>query len=203
MQANQLIGQEGGQLVPGVGGNTALTSAVLATVGPQGKFLSRVKEKRVSPHKISWADASKVGGSTEMLDSVRAKELLDMKEMLKIPAVEGYKVLLLMQNVVVKYGPRGELSEITVFWDDGSTCSLINNSAAEMLGCPGEEVTVSIETVNGVITRETKIYCVELINNYGERVVIKAFGVENVSEIRSLVELRAVKDNFVDEVQSQ
>ena len=207
--ANHLAEQEVGHIAPGVGGEekftmeAALATSALAMLGPQGKFLSRVREKRVQSHKISWSDASKTGGSEDMLEEQRAKELQDMKELLKLPAVEGYKVLLLIQNIVVKYGPRGELSEIAVFWDDGSTCSLVATATAELLGCPGEPVTVSIETVNGVITRNTKLYCVELINNSGERIIIKAFGVENVSEVRSVVNLSAVKPIFSDEVQSQ
>ena len=62
---------------------------------------------------------------------------------------------------------------------------------------------MSIETVNGVVTRETKLYCVELMSNTGDRVVIKAFGVENVSEVRSIVDLSMLKHRFSDEVQTQ
>ena len=103
----------------------------------------------------------------------------------------------------MKYGPRGEMTEVTVFWDNGSTCSLVLTETAEQLGCPGEEVTVSIDTVNGVITRDTKLYCIELLNNSGERVLIKAFGVENISEVRSVVQLSGVKEKFSGDVQSQ
>ena len=67
-----------------------------------------------------------------------------------------------MQKVTVKYGPRGEMTEITLFWDNGSTCSLVLTETAEQLGCPGEPVTVSIDTINGIMTRDTKLYCVEL-----------------------------------------
>ena len=74
--------------------------------------------------------------------------------------------------------------------------SLVLTETAELLGCPGEPVTVSIETVNGVITRETKLFCVELMSNSGDRVVIKAFGVENISEVRSVMNLSAIKNRY-------
>ena len=105
-----------------------------------------------------------------------------------------------MQSVTVKHGVAGELAQITVFWDDGSTCSLILSETAGVLGCPGEPVTVTIDTI---LTRETMLYCVELINNNGERVIIKAFGVENISEIHSIVEVSDVKQKFSQEVQTQ
>ena len=124
-------------------------------------------------------------------------------ELLKLPAIEGNNVLLLIQSVTIKYGLKGEMTEISLFWDNGSSCSLVLTETAEMLGCPGEPVTVSIETVNGIITRNTKLYCIELVNNSGERICVKAFGVENVSVVRSVVALTAVKEKFSNEVQTQ
>ena len=209
--ANHLLRGDGdtGDINPGVKGgdlditDSALVSSILGVTGPQGKFISRVNERRLQCHKLSWSQDGQLGGTEQRLAEQRQKELLEMKELLRMPVVEGHRVLLLMQNITVKYGPRGELTEITVFWDDGSTCSLVLTSTAEMLGCPGEPVTVSIETVNGVVTRETKLYCVELMSNTGDRVVIKAFGVENVSEVRSIVDLSMLKHRFSDEVQTQ
>ena len=210
--AGHLQVDEGGDFAPGVGEEieesfnmteTALGTSVLGKTGPQGKFLSKIKSKRIKTHKIAWSDACWTGGTEARLEDDRTKELAEMKELLKLPPVEGNKVLLIIQKVMVKYGPQGEMTGITVFWDDGSTCSLVRTEAAEMLGCPGEPVTVSIETVNGVITRETKLFCVELMNNSGDRIVIKAFGVENISEVRNVVNLTAVKNKFSVEVQSQ
>ena len=126
-----------------------------------------------------------------------------MIELLKLPVVDGSKVLLLMQSVTVKHGPAGELAQITVFWDDGSTCSLVLTETADVSGCPGEPVTVTIYTINGILTRDTKLYCVELMNNSGERVIIKAFGVESISEVHSIVEVAGVKQKFSQEVQTQ
>ena len=205
--AHLSAGTGDGETTPGVGdessGNSLLQTAVLAKTGPQGKFLSKVVTKRVQTNRISWTDPCWTGSTQVRIAEQRAKELEEIKELLKLPAVEGGNVLLLIQTVMVKYGPVGELTEISVFWDNGSTCSLVLTETAEMLSCPGEPVTVSIETVNGVITRNTKLYCVELINNSGDRICVKAFGVENVLEVRSIVQLAGVKNKFSDEVQTQ
>ena len=171
--------------------------------GLQGRFMSRVVSKRVQCHKVSWSKECWTGGTEVRLEQQRAKELEEMLELLKLPVVDGDKVLLLMQSITAKYGPRGEMAEITVFFDNGSTCSLVLSETAELFGCPGEPVTVSIDTINGIMTRETKLYCVELLSNTGERVLIKAFGVENISEVRSVVQLSDVKTKFSAEVQSQ
>ena len=95
------------------------------------------------------------------------------------------------------------MTELSVFFDNGSTCSLILTETAELLGCPGEPVKITIDTINGLLTRETKLYCVELISNGGERVIIRAFGVECISNVQNIVDLSVVKNVFSDEVQSQ
>ena len=210
--AGHILVGDGGDLNPGVDvveeteinvTEAVLGTSVLGKTGLQGKFMTKIRNKRVENHKISWSDASWSGGTEDRLEEDRARELVEMKELLKLPALEGNKVLLVIQKVMVKYGPQGEMTGLTVFWDDGSTCSLVLTETAELLGCPGEPVTVSIETVNGVIMRETKLYCVEMMSNGGERVVIKAFGVENISEIRNVVNLATMKNKFSVEVQSQ
>lgn len=53
------------------------------------------------------------------------------------------------------------------------------------------------------MVRDTKLYAVELLNCYGNRVVVKAFGVEKVSEVRNIVDLDGMKGNFSQEVQDQ
>ena len=77
------------------------------------------------------------------LNEQRSKELEEMKQLLQMPVVERYNVLLLVQGVKVKHRPEGDTSKTTVFWDDGSTCSLVKNETAEILGCPNEPITVS------------------------------------------------------------
>ena len=200
---------QNGDINPGVGveeknmANTALVTSILSKTGPQGKFLARVRGKSFQTQSVSWTDSCWIGGTAVRMEEQRAKELEEMKELLKLPPVEGNNVLLLIQSIKVKYGPGGDITEFIVFWDNGSTCSLVQIEMAERLGCPGEPVTVSIETVNGVITRDTKVYCVELLNHSGDRVVIKAFGVEHISDVRSVVEISAMKDKFSPEVQTQ
>ena len=198
-----------GDINPGVGDdevkytNTALVTSILGRTGLQESFIARVRGKSVQAQKVSWTDSCWIGGTAVRMEDQRAKELDEMKELLKLPPVEGSNVLLLMQSVRIKYGPGGDSTEFLVFWDSGSTCSLVQIEIAERLGCPGEPVTVSIETVNGVITRDTKIYCVEMLNDGGARVVIKAFGVEHISDVRSVVEISSVKEQFSPEVQTQ
>ena len=97
----------------------------------------------------------------------------------------------------------GKEAKIVTFWDCGSTCSLILKETAEQLECPSEPITVTIETVNGQMIRDTRMYCVELLTCDGKRVLIKAFGVENISEVTSIVDISGVKHLYSEEVCTQ
>ena len=209
IQAVQAIGNLSvcGDVDPGVQISEDLVEVGVNVVkqkhNPQGAFLKRLEHKKTLHNKINWNDKCWTETTKQLVERNRAQELDELESLLKLPAIEGNQVLLVMQNVTVKYGKSGGLSEISVFWDNGSTCSLVLTETAEALGCPGEEVVVSIETVNGEITRRTKIYCIELMSNSGERFIIKAFGVENISEVQSLLVLSEVKEKFTHEVQTQ
>ena len=68
--ARHLVTKESGKTDPGVGKvvnivESALTSSVLAKMGPQGKFLARVRGNKVQNHKISWAEVFQSGGTGE------------------------------------------------------------------------------------------------------------------------------------------
>ena len=168
-----------------------------------GNFVFKLRSRRQQAHRINWNEASWSGGTAIFVDEQRKKELKEMEELLKLPILDGNNVLLKIQQVKVKHGPGGSITKVITFWDDGSTCSLVLIETAEQLNCPCEPVTVTIETVNGELKRETKLYCVELLTCGGKRVVIKAFGVENISEVKSVVDISGVKHLFSDEVQTQ
>jgi hypothetical protein len=82
----------------------------------------------------------------------------------------------------------------------------VKNSTAEKLQFRGEPITITIDTGNGLVERKTKMQCVqqvELINKYGERVLVHALGVEKISGVVMAVEVSGVKELFSTSVQSK
>ena len=92
-------------------------------------------------------------------------------------------VLLLVQQVATISG------EVTVFYDNGSTCCLITFSAAEKLNLVGEPILISIITAIGTKTLNSYAYRITLIDNSGAQHVITAFGVTNISNHRNAVDI--------------
>ena len=86
-------------------------------------------------------------------------------------------VLLSMQEVPTLSG------EVNTFFDDGSTCCLILLSTTKRLGLRGEDVVLTLKTVNGDENLDTKLFCLSLVDSSNLRHPIKAFGVPNISGI--------------------
>ena len=101
------------------------------------------------------------------------------------------------------HGPYRKRSDVVGFFDQGSTCSLVLTSFAENRSLQGQTVTISIGTVNGPNTRDTKLYIVELLTRRGERKMIKAFGMETISGNVSYIDLQGVKHKFSDHIRSR
>ena len=91
---------------------------------------------------------------------------------------------------------KTESGHANSFFDDGSTCCLILYSAADRLGLIGEDVTLKLETVNCDEFIQSKLFCIDLIDNAGEKHTIKAFGVQKISGGLSSVDLSDLKDLF-------
>ena len=135
--------------------------------------------------------------------SRRREEMEEIERIVGLPPIPGEQVLLLFQEINIVYGHERLEDKIKAFWDDGSTCSLVKTTTAEHFQLRGEPITISIDTVNGVIERETKMYVVELINLHGERVLVRAFGVEKISGIVNTVVISGVRHFFSKEVQEK
>ena len=104
-------------------------------------------------------------------------------------------------SLSVIYGYEREIKNVIGFFDDGSNCSVIRNSLARDLGLWGENVTLELGTVNATTKIETKLYCIELLDNFGHRHLIKAFGLDTISGILPSVSLLAIKGEFSTHVQ--
>ena len=80
----------------------------------QGQFLARLNEKKVQM-RGSWAASSWIGGTSSIVEELRAKELEEMQRLLQLPVIDGSHVLLVIQSAMVKHGVEGELAKITIF----------------------------------------------------------------------------------------
>ena len=95
------------------------------------------------------------------------------------------------------------MTDLSVFFDNGSTCSLILTCVAEKFGLQGETVKVTIGTVNGEQERVTKLYVVELITSNGDKKFVRALGMERISENIPCLDLNGIKHYFSEEVQKE
>ena len=76
---------------------------------------------------------------------------------------------------------NGCKEKLNVFWDSGSTISLIPNSKACELKLKGTPVPLNITTVEGVQRKEySKKYNVPLIDKKGHRRMVTAYGIDKV-----------------------
>lgn len=91
---------------------------------------------------------------------------------------------------------------INVFFDDGSTCTLILHSAAQRLGLSGEEVEVEVTTVIAVTKTFSKIYTLTLFDINNEKHEIQAVGMERLNGQIKEIKVDGVKKLFSPEIQS-
>ena len=136
-------------------------------------------------------------------DQRRELELEEVKKKLGERMLEGDSVLLIIQEIIMIVGTGRAQRPVVTFFDPGSTCSLVLSEFAEEHGLEGTPVTITIGTVNGEKERATKLYVVELLTTVGERKMVRAFGMERISEKVPYICFQGVKHLFSAEVQDE
>ena len=94
----------------------------------------------------------------------REKEVEELKKILESPMINGDRILLMLQEIWMRFGLYSAQVKINVFFDNGSMCSLILTSLAEEYKLLSQDICVTITTVDSEKERQTKMYMVELVN---------------------------------------
>ena len=123
------------------------------------------------------------GGTTPFVAKINSTNINDQ-------GMSGADVLLLVQAVDTATG------NVTVFYDNGSTCCLITFAAAKRLNLIGEPMIIEIKTVNGIKTLPSFAYHITLMDNEGNSYTLTVFGVANISNHRNAVDISCVKGEF-------
>ena len=175
-----------------------VTSVNVVEVGAASKLETK-SEDVVDFSSVNAAEVYEVYGKEEIEE--RAREVEEAKKSLAEYNLDGDKVLLVIQSIPMMYGLGGAQVHVTTFFDDGSTCSVVLNSFADKYKLFGEDVSISLSTVNGVSNVNTKLYVIELVDKCGGRHVVRAFGLDNITGPLPSITYGSLKYEFSPAVQ--
>ena len=185
-----------------------VTSCNITVVKPTGGFGSwgkkNINEKFRRCHSTrTGAGALDEDRFVEQFEKERRNgELDEVIRKLRETLMEGDNVMLIIQSIDMVFGPSRIQASIIAFFDPGSTCSLILTEFAEQHKLEGSPVNITIGTVNGEKHRETKLYVVELLTCKGDRRLVRAFGMERISQDIPFISVEGVKHLFSKKLQA-
>ena len=130
----------------------------------------------------------------------RNQEQEELKRRVEEPLIASDKVLCIVMRVNLVFGEMREHYSVFGLFDGGSDHSLILNAVAKHLKLVGRPVQIRIDTVTGPQEVESSLYAVELINRHQQRKVIRAYGVERISDKIREVNLDGIKHKFSEKV---
>jgi hypothetical protein len=90
---------------------------------------------------------------------------------------------------------------INSFFDDGSDCTLILNSAAQRLGLRGEDIMMEVKTDIGMVKTPSKVYSVTIFDQQNKPHELTAFGFDRLNGKVESIDVSGVKDLFSDDIQ--
>ena len=142
-------------------------------------------------------------GTSEMYKSFGKEQVDEMvrkleqgKKARQEHALDGDKVLLVVQSIPMKYGVAGGVTSAVTFFDNGSTCFVVRNQFSRQQILYGKEIMILLTTVNGTTNLTTKLYLVELVEKEGQKKVVKAFGLDSIAGKLPSVNYGELKKKF-------
>ena len=88
-------------------------------------------------------------------------------------------------------------SKLSVFWDSGSTISLVRNSKARDLKLKGIPVTMNITTVGGIERAQPSFkYRVSLVDRSGRVKMITAYGIDIIANVVTSIHSEIISSCF-------
>ena len=91
-------------------------------------------------NRVEMSELKKVGHNSYLSSwqqKRREREMAEIKELNRIPPHHGDKVMLIVDKIIMLHGLRREKETVTGFFDNGSTCSLVDTTMAKKYGLVG------------------------------------------------------------------
>ena len=113
----------------------------------------------------------------------RAEEMEEARRLLQEPEVDGDRVLLLIQEVVLVTGKDRRQVNTSLFFDKGSTCSMVTKKMVKLMGLESIRRTVVVQSFGHTDTIDTEFVVLEVLKEDGLVALIRAYVVESITSM--------------------
>ena len=129
----------------------------------------------------------------------RAEEIKLAERLLKQPEQDGDNILLLVQEVEVVSGLNRERRSSSIFFDNGSTCSMIRRALVEALKLETVRRTLVVHSFRHVEALDTEYVVIELLQIDGTVAPVRAYVVDTITSMAEVEIPEEIRSEFGEE----
>ena len=133
---------------------------------------------------------SKAGRKTRQQEIARADQLLNQ------PDLDGDRVLLLVEHVTVVNGPDRQETDSSIFYDKGSTCSMITSRLVKKLQLQTKKKTLIVQSFMHTQTMDSEFAVIEIKREDGKVEQLRAYVVEEITTMAAITISATVRSKF-------
>ena len=126
----------------------------------------------------------------------RTEEMELAEKILKQPEHDGDNILLLVQEVEVVSGLRREKRTSSIFFDNGSTCSMIRRALVEALKLETVRRTLVVHSFRHVEALDTEYVVIELLQIDGSVAPVRAYVVDTITSMAKVKVPGEIRSEF-------
>ena len=145
------------------------------------------------------SDSGKAGIQKEWERSARrtrAEEMEQARILLREPEVDGDRVLLLAHEVTLVTGPERRQMAASIFYDKGSTCTMVTRRMKNILGLESIKKAVLVQSFGHEERLDTEFVVLELLQVNGSVAQVRAYVVDSITTMAQVDIPEKLKDMF-------
>ena len=126
----------------------------------------------------------------------RSEEMEMANNILKQPEQDGDSILLLVQEVELVHGVNRRKRTTSIFFDNGSTCSMIKRALVEALKLETVRRTIVVHSFRHVEALDTEYVVIELLQVDGTVAPVRAYVVDTITSMAAVEIPEDIKYEF-------
>ena len=126
----------------------------------------------------------------------RDEEMKAAAELLHSPDLDGDRILLMIQEVTVVTGKDRKEKSTSIFFDKGSTCTMVCRRLVEELKMDSKRKTLVVESFGHTDALNSEYVVLEILQSDGTVAQVRAYVVDNITSMSAVSISEQIRQEF-------
>ena len=147
-----------------------------------------IRDSGLSTTRGEWVKAAK--------ELTRDEEMMAATKLLHSPDLDGDRILLMIQEITVVTGRDRKKQSTSIFFDKGSTCTMVSRRLVDELKMDSERKTLIVESFGHTDSLNSEYVVLEILQADGTVAQVRAYVVDSITRMAAVSISEQIRQEF-------